>query len=164
YGIMIDAGGGYKVYYNSVNMATNQTDGGIPAAINVDSTVTTAGAVDLRDNVFVDTQTTGTPYAIYSGAASTVYGQINFNDYFAGGFAILGNIGGIDETTIASWRTATGKDASSIAVDPLYNSATNLQPQLGSPVLAVAQPVAVTTDILGVTRSATNPSVAAYEH
>ena len=166
YGIMIDSGGGYKVFFNSVSLTTEEANGiGIPAAINIDAAITTAGTLDVRDNIFATTQTLGTPYAIFSGAAASVYGNINFNDYYAGTFGILGNIGDGDITTIASWRTATGKDAGSVSVNPLFNSTTNLQPQLGSPVLAAGQAAGgITTDILGVTRSATTPSMGAYEN
>jgi hypothetical protein len=47
YGIYLSAGGGYKLYFNSVRMTSDQPDGGIPAAINI-SGVTTSASVDLR--------------------------------------------------------------------------------------------------------------------
>ena len=151
YGIMIDSGGGYKVFFNSVRMTTNQTDSfGIPAAINIGSGVTTTNTIDMRDNIFATSQTVGTSYAIWSSAASTVYTNINFNDYYPGTSGILGNIGGIDETTITSWRTGTGKDVNSISTDPQFNSTTNLQPQLGAPVLAQASLPAVSRPIFSV--------------
>ncbi|QLQ06913.1 MAG: hypothetical protein HZY76_13275 [Anaerolineae bacterium] len=74
YGIMVNAGGGYKIYFNSVLMATNQPNGGIPAAINIASGVA-AGSLDLRNNIFANTQTTGTRYVIYSGPGHRLLGH-----------------------------------------------------------------------------------------
>ena len=163
YGMFIATGGGYRLYHNSVRMTTDQTAAsGIPAAINISSAITTPGSVDLRDNIFANTQTIGTRYAIYCGAGSTVLSDINYNDYYPG-TGTLGYLGGV-QGTISSWRTATGKDLQSISGDPLFASTTYLAPLLGSPVLAAGQPVGIATDITGAPRSLTNPTIGAYEN
>ncbi|MCX6278712.1 MAG: hypothetical protein NT004_11510, partial [Bacteroidetes bacterium] len=164
YGIIVSAGAGYSIYYNSVNMNTNQTAAtGLPAAFNVTSGVATAGAIDLRNNIFVNSQTTGTQrYAIYSGAAATVFTDINYNDYYTTGT----NIGFLTSILldIAAWRIATGKDANSISANPQFTSATNLLPLAGSPVIAVGTPIGtVTTDYNGATRSLVATTMGAYE-
>lgn len=154
-------GSGYNVYYNSVNMNTNQTSAQTSAAVFVNSTFATAGAIDLRNNILANTQTTGTRYAVYSSAPATVFSTINYNDYFAQN---VGFIGGSARATLADWQTATGQDANSVAVDPLFVSPTNLHLQATSPVLNLGTPIAtVTDDIDGDTRSATTPEIGADE-
>ena len=69
-----------------------------------------------------------------------------------------------DRPSFTAWRNETGKDASSISVDPLFASGTNLRPQLGSPLLGAGQTIAgITTDIVGDTRG-DPPTIGAYEN
>lgn len=142
--------GGYKVYHNSVNMNTNQASG-TTAAMLVTSAVTAAGALDVRDNIFANTQTTGaTRYGVYSTAAASVFSSINYNDYFAQN---VGFISGSTQVSLANWQAATAQDANSFAVDPMFVSSTDLHLALGSPMIDQAFTLpAVTTDIDGQTR------------
>ncbi len=157
----LGSGTGYNVYYNSVNLNTDQTTAQTTAALLVNSTFATAGALDVRNNIFANTQTTGTRYAVYSLAAATVFTTINYNDYFAQN---VGFIGGTARPTLADWQTGTGQDANSKAVDPLFVSATDLHLQATSPVLDMGTPIAgITDDIDGQTRSTTTPDIGADE-
>src|SRR6185312_1852059 len=139
YGIVVATGGGYKIYHNSVLMNTNQGANaatGITAAVNV-LTGLAAGAVDLRDNVLVSTQTLGTRYGVLCSSANTVFSSINYNDYFAQN---VGFIGGSARVTLANWQTGTGQDANSLSVDPLFVTSpapADLHLQAGSPVLGM---------------------------
>ena len=161
YGIVLTSGGGYKIYYNSINLTTNQTIG-VSAAINITTGITTASSVDIRDNIFANNQSANTRYSIYCEAANTVFSNINYNDYFNTG-TNLGYVNGT-QANIAAVRTATGQDVNSVAGDPLFNSSTNLQPQPTSPASATGTPIGtVTTDYAGITRSVTTPSMGAYE-
>jgi|GEM_PF-556813 len=162
-GILLNTGGGYNVWYNSVYMGTNQTQtSGVPSCIAV--LVTPASSVDLRNNSFYMAETVGTPRVIYSFSPNTVYSHIDYNDYYQGTATYLGIMNNATNcTTIAAWRTASGQDASSKAANPTYTSTSNLIPLAGSPLLAAATPVAVTTDINGATRNASTPSMGAYE-
>lgn len=164
YGIIATSGAGYSIDFNSVHMNTDQSASGLPAAFNVTSGVTLAGAINLRSNIFATTQTatSGTGrYAIYSGAAATVFGTINYNDYYStSGF--VGFLGS-SQATIANWRTASTQDLNSVAVDPLFTTPTNLVVTAASPVIGAGVTVSgVTTDYLGSTRNAL-PSMGAYE-
>ncbi len=105
-------------------------------------------------------------YAIYSEAPASAYTNINYNDYYTSGpNAVLGFIGGADVTSLANWKTATGKDANSMAVDPIFAGDADLRLIAGSPALAAGTPIAGTlTDITGAARSATTPSMGAYEN
>lgn len=152
--------GGFKLYFNSINMNTNQVTAGTSAALNVTTAVVAAGALDVRNNIFSNTQTTGTRYGVFSAAPASVFGTINYNDYFAQN---VGNIGGTARVTLADWQAATGQDANSKAVDPLFVSATDLHLQAGSPMLASAVAgTGITTDIDGDTRQ-TPPDIGADE-
>jgi hypothetical protein len=166
-GIFVAQGAGYKIYYNTVVLNTNQTNGGRPSAINIASTVTAAGAIDLRNNIFVNTQTTtGQRYAIYSGAANTVFSNINNNDYYTTG-ANLGYIGATNRATLADIQTNFGGNTNSISVLPVFTSSTDFRIQAVAANAALdnkATPVAdVTTDADGSTRNATTPDLGSYE-
>ncbi len=126
YGIIAVTGGGYNIFFNSINLNTNQSSlTGLPSAINITSGITTAGSIDLRNNIFANTQTYGTNrYAIYCAAAATVFTKIDYNDYFTTA-TNLGYLGAII-LDITAWRTATGKDAKSISANPMFVSPTNL--------------------------------------
>ena len=159
YGIVVVQGGGFKIYHNTVALSTNQVlAGSTTAAINVLSTVTTAGAIDLRDNIFVNTETVGTRYAIYSGAAANVFSNINYNDYLAQNVGFLGGA----RATLTNWQTATGQDVNSLSVDPLLVSTTDLHLQNGSPMVNAGTLVSVATDIDAQARVAA-PDIGADE-
>ena len=164
YGIIVTAGAGYDIDYNSVHMNTDQSVAGNPAAFNVTSAVTTAGAINLRNNVFANTQTatSGTDrFAIYSGAANTVFGTINNNDYYSTS-GLIGFLGS-NRATLANWQSATGQDANSLAVDPLFTTATNLNLLSTSTLIGAGVTVAgITKDYTNSTRNGT-PSIGAYE-
>ncbi|GAA4150257.1 hypothetical protein GCM10022217_03080 [Chryseobacterium ginsenosidimutans] len=164
-GIVIGNGGGYKVYYNTVIMDTNQTVAGRPSALNILSTVTAAGAIDLRNNVFVNKQTqTGDRYAIYSGAANTVFSNINYNDYFSTG-AALGYIGSA-RPALSDLQAGFGGNVNSINVSPVFVSATDFHlATSGNAALDnKGTPVAeVTVDADGAARNATTPDLGGYE-
>lgn len=160
FGINVASGAGYKIYHNSVNLNTNQGSG-TTAAMIVQTAVTTAGGLDIRNNVFANTQTAGaTRYAFYSGAAASVYSMIDYNNYFStGSVGFLGSA----RATLADWQTATGQDANSKAVDPLFISATDLHLQNTSPMVNMGTAIAgITTDIDGQTRDSL-PDVGADE-
>jgi hypothetical protein len=152
--------GGFKIYHNSFNLNTNQPNAGVTAALNVTSAVVAAGALDVRNNIFANTQTTGTRYAVFSAAPASVFSSINYNDYFAQN---VGNLGNTPRVTLADWQAATGQDANSLAVDPLYVSATDLHLQSASPMRNVGTAgLGITTDIDGETRDG-SPDIGADE-
>ncbi len=168
YGIIATAGAGYSIYFNSVHMNTSQTVSGLPAAFNVTSGVTAVNAINLRDNVFANSQTVGTErYAIYSGVANTVFAAIDYNDYFTTG-PNLGFIG-TNRATLPDIVSGFGGNANSKAVDPLFVAGTDLRPQTGSALLGAGiDGTGVLIDFLGVTRSTgappSGPTIGAYEN
>jgi hypothetical protein len=182
FGIGILAGGGTgsttRIYFNSVSMTGSRNAATNPSyALLVN---TGDPSVDVRDNVLYNTQTstsTGKSYAVASGGTTFVNLVSDYNDLFVSGTGtFIGQTGGIgtggtDRATVAAWRTATGRDTNSLAdgtatngLDPLFNSTSNLQPQVGSPVLDAGTPVSIVPyeDFTGATR-VDPPTIGAYE-
>ena len=159
-------------------MNTNQTQGmtaGVLISSNGQFTGMVAGSLtisfgtaptnlDIRNNIIVNSQTGNyTRYAIYSAAGSANFSNINYNNYFS-----AQNIGflGAEQTTLANWQAATGQDANSINVAPVFVSATDLHlvPASNLAINDLGTPIAaVTSDIDGDLRSLTAPDMGADE-
>ena len=170
YGIVASAGGGYNIYYNTVLMNTNQPNaGGRAAALLATTGIATNNTLNVRDNIFANTQTLGTQkYAVFSGATAARYLDINCNDYYTAAGANLGNIGGTNRANLAAWQTGTGKDAQSISVAPVFVSATDLHlnPAANCGIDGKGTPILVppvTTDIDGDLRNLLTPDIGADE-
>jgi metal-sulfur cluster biosynthetic enzyme len=165
YGIVVTYGGGYNIYYNTVVMNTSENVSGYPAAFNVTSGVTAAGAINLQNNILVNTQTqAGDRYAINSEAPSSVFGTINFNDYYTTGTNVA-YINGVDRTNLAGIQAGFGGNLNSVSVLPVFVSATDLHLVAGSNAGVDnkgTQITGITTDIDGETRSVT-PDLGADE-
>ncbi|MFZ4523591.1 MAG: T9SS type A sorting domain-containing protein [Bacteroidales bacterium] len=129
YGIKIMGGGGYGIYFNTVSLPTNQTyTDGDPACLFISSSVTAPGSIDVRNNIFSISATSGTNrYAVLCNAANTVFSSLDYNDYYTSGPS-LGYIGGADRSDLAAWKTGTGLDVNSQSIDPAFVSTTDLHP------------------------------------
>ena len=128
YGIILQDGGGYNIYYNSVSMNTQQTDtSGQPAALNITLGITNPSSLNIRDNIFANSQTSGSHrLSVICEAANTVFTKMDYNDYSSGSAPVLGIFAGNNVVNLAAWKTATGKDTNSISVAPIFTSATDL--------------------------------------
>ena len=166
YGIVLYSGGGYNLYNNTINMNTNQTTG-YSAAVYITSSLVTAASVNIRNNIFANTQTAGAAdgkrYAIYCAAANTIFGTINHNDYYSSG-THLGYIGS-NRTTLAEVVTGFGGNANSISTLPTFTSATDLHLTTANCTIDNKGTVisSVTTDIDNQTRDLVTPDMGADE-
>ncbi len=164
HGIAIITGGGYKLYYNTVNLNSSNsasTTTGISAALYVASGVT---SLDIRNNIFANSQTLTTRYAIYSDAANTAYTTIDYNNYSCAGTA-LGFLTSA-RTALGDIVTGFGQNANSKAITPNFVSATDMHMNLGTNLAFenLATPIAgITTDIDGEVRSGSTPDIGADE-
>jgi hypothetical protein len=174
-GIMAGGGTGSttQIYFNSVAMSGARGSGtGFPSyglAINSGNPV-----VDVKDNIFYNTQTGGTGKAYAIANASTTFTNMisSFNDLFVSGAStFVGQTGGLgtagtDRLNLAAWNTATGQDAppSSKSVDPSFiNILTDLHIPTTSLVESQGTSVSgITVDFDGDTRPAT-PDIGADE-
>jgi len=165
YGIYLSAGGGYRIYYNSINMNTNQTNvTGPPAALMING-VTTASSLDIRNNIFANTQTGGATarYAVYSVNANTIFSNIDNNDYYSTG-PNLGFISATVRATLGDIQTGFGSNLNSLNVLPNFVSSTDLHLTTANCGLdGKATPLTVTTDIDATTRDVTTPDIGADE-
>ncbi len=156
HGIYIASGKNIRFYHNTIAMNAAQT--GFSAALYF------AGGTDfdVRNNIFSNTSTSGTRYAIYAAVSASAFTGINYNDYFSTPIGYLGS----DRTTLANWKSATGKDINSVSIQPNFTSVTDLHlvatsnaalDNLGQPLAAVI------TDIDLQSRSTTAPDMGADE-
>ena len=160
HGIGLISGGGVKLYHNSIHLAVNQITAGTTAALYIGPAISMAGTLDVRNNIFSNRETTGTRYGLYCATTNIIFTHINYNNYYAG--TGVGYLGG-PRVTIGAWQLATGSDINSVAVNPLFVSATNLHLQVISPMNSVGTNVGITTDIDLETRSNTTPDIGADE-
>ncbi|WP_165822087.1 T9SS type A sorting domain-containing protein [Hymenobacter edaphi] len=180
YGVGIFVGGGTgsttRVVFNSVSMTGTQTGGNYPGfALAIGGTTPT---VEIRNNILLNTQTTGSGKGVaiglaYSSTAGAYAGLTSSNnDFFVGtgtGFA-LGQTGGLSTSgtsrnDLAAWNTETGQDApaTSKQVDPQFASATDLHTQSASLNNAGVPVSGITVDFDGETRNASTPDIGGDE-
>lgn len=163
--------GDVKIYHNSVNLTGNVSRDAaiVQASLFIGSGVTN---LDIRNNVLsnsiTNTNASGSAsksYAIYSQAANTAFTTINNNSYFVSGTQGVLAFLTSDRAALGDIQTAFGQNTNSITSNPQLNSATNLRPQIGSPLLGAGSAlVGFSTDFLGTTRSGSTPTIGAYEN
>ena len=140
---------GVNIYFNSINLTgntLNQTN-----ALSAGIALGTGTVADIRDNAVVNNLglSAATGYGsvgIWLQSSSTQLVAADYNDYFVNpmgsGVKAVGQIATTASTTIANWRTATGKETNSISVDPLFLSTTNLHLGCGSPLVGAGTTIA----------------------
>jgi hypothetical protein len=181
HGIIVAGGGGYKIYHNTVALNNNQSGSGIgySAALYVDN----GTALDVRNNIFVNNQTTTntrrTAIAVkahYSNMNS-IFSHLDYNALFStDAVAFVANnwtVGDIESfqspdylASLGAWKTLTGKDANSVNFNPIFASATDLHLAAGNGAIDNdgTHIAAVTKDIDGQVRHNVNPSMGADEY
>ncbi|WP_084538610.1 T9SS sorting signal type C domain-containing protein [Flavobacterium defluvii] len=165
HGIYINSGASNKVYFNTVSMDASGA-GGRSSCLFVNG----GSALDVRNNIFYNSQTSGTQYAIFTRVAASVFGTLSYNDHYVAKYASFFNSriqDNADSTTLAAWQTATGKEQNSIVVEPKFISTTDfhlVQNTTNSGIHAKGTPITgFTTDIDSETRSTTAPDMGADE-
>ncbi|HTK82821.1 MAG TPA: hypothetical protein VL633_11055 [Bacteroidota bacterium] len=143
-----------NIYYNSVNITNESFEG---QALLVDGT---AANVNIVNNIFANSGT-GYSVSIYS-PASTEIASSDYNNLYTNGLRVA-SWEGLDVADLAALQLASGRDAHSIAVEPLFASTTNLHlysaqnDSQGTPLAAV------TRDIDGDFRDPQRPDIGADE-
>jgi trimeric autotransporter adhesin len=168
-GINETTAGTDNIYHNSV-LIMGTASAGTGNSYPLQSTITTNVRSYLNNN-FVNLRTggTGKHYAVRYGSNTTGLTANNNNFYAAG--AVLGQFNNLDQADLATWKTATGKDGSSLNVVANFVTATSSTlPNLNIDAAVatflnntgVALP-AVTVDHGGDARSATTPDIGCDE-
>lgn len=138
-------------YHNSVLIdGAGVTGASNTFAFNSSQTINTR---NFRNNIFFNARSngsgTGKHYAIRVGGSSANPTGLTSNNnvlFVNGTGGVLGLFNTVDQVALTDWQTATGQDANSLNVDPLYVSATDLHLQSGSPARDLAFDIATITD------------------
>jgi hypothetical protein len=167
-GILNNSSDNAKIYYNSI-LLNDLSATCACAARGIYVQTTTVAGLDIRDNtVVVGRGGSGDKQAVYFEPTSVSGYTLDYNNYYllTGGTGLLeiAHMGTTGYTTLAAWQTASGKDANSLNVDPLYTSSADLHLQASSPLSNQGTPIAgITTDIDGDVRNAGTPEIGADE-
>ncbi|MEN9369175.1 MAG: hypothetical protein RI952_40 [Bacteroidota bacterium] len=108
---------------------------------------------------------TGTRVIMYFAATTSTIIS-NYNHFNGNSGVTYGQYGTTTYANLAAWKTANSAtyDQNSVDGDPLFNLTKLVIPKTGSPLLAAGTPIPqVSTDIKGIARSGSNPSIGAYE-
>ena len=181
-GIVLGGGTGSttEVYYNTVSMQGTIT--GATAATQTSAclvvTNSTAPVIDLRDNIFTNTQVGNTGATLRFACIALGYSTYttltsNNNDLYVAGAGpgtyttgITGTVvAGTNSVTLANWQTTTGKDGASVSILPVFVSATDmhLTPAGNTALNDLGTPVSVKDDFDCGSRSLTTPDMGADE-
>ena len=173
-------GWGDQYYYNSVYLSGQLNAPGSPGGnmsacfsngMGVNSTYTSN--IEVKNNVFYmnsnNTSGVNHHYAHYANLNSYSGSRLEYNLlFYAVTGTAIGHIGYFNSSNLDNielWREATFQDYTSLSVDPLFTSATNLAPQAGSPLLGAGVQVSgISTDFTGAPRNVMHPSIGAYEN
>ncbi|MCW4470287.1 Ig-like domain-containing protein [Flavobacterium sp. MFBS3-15] len=188
FGMIVDNGGGYRIYHNTVVLTKNQTEVGYSAALYVNSN---ASNLDVRNNIFVNNQThAGTRRCAIMvnndvDNLNAIFTHLDYNNYYsADRIGYIANQQGVNLTwfdnpdfvsTFGGWTSAlnatnntanaNNKDSHSINIDPVFvatgdvHLATN-NGEMNDKGQFIAE---ITKDIDGQLRSTTTPDVGADE-
>ena len=151
YGLYMSASGFSDLYHNSVLVSAG-------GALSRAYYGTGGGANYVKNNMFVN-YTAG--FGMYLASNYTVV-ESDYNVIHSPG-GISGYYNGANQVTLADYQTASGGDANSVDLDPMYHSTFDLHvcndlvKSLGTPLASV------TMDYDGQPRSATAPDMGADE-
>ncbi len=169
FGIIIQSGGNIQIYYNTIWMTGTYLSATTAAMSTCLGFVNGISNVDVKNNIFKNSSqpSSGTPasksYAVTVGTTPTNL-TFNNNDYFIDGIGPnIGYFNGADQATLAAWQTATGQDANTASIDPVFSSATLLKPTTLSMNHTGTYMAALPTDIVNVART-NPPDVGAYTY
>lgn len=157
-GLSVVNGKDIKIYNNTISLSANLGGVSQSAAIYFSS----GSVLDIRNNIF-NNQSTGKPYAINSNVNSSAFTFLDYNDYYSA--QNIGKFNNTEISSLANWKTATGKDTNSLSILPIFTSATDLHLTVENTTLdnkGLPLP-SVITDIDDEVRSTSTPDMGADE-
>jgi hypothetical protein len=154
YGILISNSPHINLYYNSVNI--HGGDG-----TNGRAVILSGSGVNIRikNNIMANY---GGGYSYYvDGTATGLISESNHNNFYSTGQYPV--YWGTPQTSLVLMQALSGKDANSIAINPLFTSLTNLTPLASGFYQAGVSIAGITDDIFGNPRPGINPCIGAVE-
>jgi parallel beta-helix repeat protein len=150
YGILVQNSDYHNFYHNNVNVTSTYTSGY--------ALYSSGGSFySFINNILVNN---GGGYAIYVNTTGAIASS-DYNNFYATG-TNLGYWSG-NRSNLSSWQTASGHDANSLSVNPVFASVADLHINKGL-LKAAGTPIAsVIDDIDGEVRNATTPDIGADE-
>jgi hypothetical protein len=160
------AGKTTQLYFNTIRLGGASTTGAKGSyALWSQSLLNTR---DFRNNIFANARSnsggTGSHYAVYLNYAENTNLTIDNNDYYVVGIGgVLGKYNNANVTTGSVM--VTGKDASSVSLNPVFANATGATSADFKPTVTTligGAGTGITTDYLGTTRII--PTIGAWEY
>lgn len=149
-------------YHNTISLDNPLSTSNLPSAGFYQTTLAT-GIIFKNNLITVNRGGNGAKHAIYL-ATTTSEVDANNNDYYVTGTNTFTGFFTTNRLTLADWVAASGGDANSVSMNPLYLDSANgnYKPQLAQ-LDNKGTGVGITTDILNITRNTTTPDIGAYE-
>lgn len=119
-----DFSGAHQLFYNSIFIGGSNVNTGNANTYCVYSNDSLSNRA-IKNNIFSNVRANGTSTGKHYSAryASVYYQSINNNDYYNGS-NFMAQVDGVDYSTFASWRGATGKDSLSVNINPVFKNPT----------------------------------------
>jgi hypothetical protein len=171
FGIKIGSGSNIKLHFNSVHLNGSLVRGS-SVALYIDPTTTTG--LDIRNNIFSNGLTRayneqGVNYALCLKSVGQIPSSIfDYNDFIApGNYGVLMSIKNGSSinpiSTLSDLKIATLANTSSVNIDPLFASSTNLRIGLNT-LMGLGTPISgIMDDIVDSLRS-NPPTIGAFEN
>jgi len=124
---------GLKIYHNSINLNGNTLNNSKAQSFGI--RLSRYNTADIRNNIVVNNlgYASGGPatgaVCVYAEYDKNQFQNLDYNNYFVNptrGGKFFGGIGNTGQTTMAGWRTVTGKEANSMNINPVFTSGTDL--------------------------------------
>jgi gliding motility-associated-like protein len=168
YGLYFQNVNNFKVYHNTISLEDTAAIGSYVSR-GIGLINTSAAAVEFKNNnVTIRRGRSGLAYCMFLNF-NVANSLVNNNNYYitpanGAGLNRIGYIAGTSYNTLTDWQ-ATGKDGSSISVDPVYNDLAkgDLTPTK-IPTENKGANVGITTDAYNVIRSTSTPDIGAIEY
>ncbi|MBC9932629.1 gliding motility-associated C-terminal domain-containing protein [Chitinophaga qingshengii] len=154
----------FTLYYHNTVVLNDNTNTGSAETSGLYQSSAVAG-VEFKDNILdISRAGSGSRTGLYISNTAEI--KSDYNDIFVKSSRNTAYTGynGTNYITLADWRAGAKLDSNSLAIQPVFAdpSTGNFAPVI-SPLDNTGRPVGVTTDILGVSRSATTPDMGAFE-
>ncbi|TDH26894.1 hypothetical protein EXU57_08800 [Segetibacter sp. 3557_3] len=152
-----------KVFHNTISLDhPDRNSGSFVRGYEQGSNI---GVEFKNNNISVTTSGEGTKHAVFVNALTGL--NLNFNNYYVGSTAGSNYVAGTTNANFSrlpDWQAASGQDAYSVALNPLFINPANGDYSISAPLLkSKGTFVGVTADINNKLRNTKTPDIGAFE-